>query len=194
MRAVKIHVSESTAATMQACSSSMSLVFMCLSSCSTTLEIVEDAFCCFDASADGYLEKEEVQNALCNTNTPGRCANGIVVDAAAVVPHCVISTMRHCLSGSTCSVRHSSVTAGCTVLGALCNNSRVGSCTQLFGCGLCHCALQQRNSNYDMEKSLRCCWLQSHTGAVSTCFPIEVLLRIKCFVCCCPSHTRRTRR
>jgi Ca2+-binding EF-hand superfamily protein len=35
---------------------------------------VEDAFCCFDASADGYLEKEEVQNALCTTNTPGRCA------------------------------------------------------------------------------------------------------------------------
>jgi hypothetical protein len=51
---------------------------LCVCRCSTTLEIVEDAFCCFDASADGYLEKEEVQNALCNTNTPGRCARSAI--------------------------------------------------------------------------------------------------------------------
>uniref|UniRef100_A0A383VCZ7 EF-hand domain-containing protein n=1 Tax=Tetradesmus obliquus TaxID=3088 RepID=A0A383VCZ7_TETOB len=43
----------------------------------TTLEIVEDAFCCFDASADGYLEKEEVQTALCTTNTPGRTTKAL---------------------------------------------------------------------------------------------------------------------
>ncbi|KAF8055278.1 CML21 [Scenedesmus sp. PABB004] len=38
----------------------------------TTLEIVEDAFCCFDASADGYLERTEVEAALCTNSTPGR--------------------------------------------------------------------------------------------------------------------------
>jgi hypothetical protein len=38
----------------------------------TTLEIVEDAFCCFDASDDGSLEREEVQEALCKNTTPGR--------------------------------------------------------------------------------------------------------------------------
>jgi len=38
----------------------------------TTLEIVEEAFCCFDASADGYLEREEVEHALITTSTPGR--------------------------------------------------------------------------------------------------------------------------
>eukprot|EP00879_Flechtneria_rotunda_P024744 GHRR01026250.1.p1 GENE.GHRR01026250.1~~GHRR01026250.1.p1 ORF type:complete len:270 (+),score=96.77 GHRR01026250.1:245-1054(+) len=43
----------------------------------TTLEIVEDAFCCFDASADGYLEKEEVQNALCTATTPGRATKAL---------------------------------------------------------------------------------------------------------------------
>lgn len=40
--------------------------------CRTALEIIEDAFCCFDASADGYLEREEVMTALCTTSTPGR--------------------------------------------------------------------------------------------------------------------------
>lgn len=40
--------------------------------CSATLEIVEDAFCCFDVSGDGYLEKDEVMNALETNNTPGR--------------------------------------------------------------------------------------------------------------------------
>jgi len=38
----------------------------------TTLGIVEEAFCCFDASADGYLEREEVEHALTTTSTPGR--------------------------------------------------------------------------------------------------------------------------
>lgn len=38
----------------------------------TTLEIVEEAFCCFDASADGYLEREEVEKAMTTTSTPGR--------------------------------------------------------------------------------------------------------------------------
>jgi hypothetical protein len=30
----------------------------------TTLRVVEDAFCCFDTSADGYLEAAEVSAAL----------------------------------------------------------------------------------------------------------------------------------
>jgi hypothetical protein len=34
---------------------------------------VEEAFCCFDASEDGYLEREEVEQALTTTSTPGRC-------------------------------------------------------------------------------------------------------------------------
>ena len=38
----------------------------------TTLEITEEAFCCFDASEDGYLEREEVEKALTTTSTPGR--------------------------------------------------------------------------------------------------------------------------
>jgi Ca2+-binding EF-hand superfamily protein len=33
---------------------------------------VEEAFCCFDASADGYLEREEVERAMTTTSTPGR--------------------------------------------------------------------------------------------------------------------------
>jgi Ca2+-binding EF-hand superfamily protein len=33
---------------------------------------VEEAFCCFDASEDGYLEREEVEQALTTTSTPGR--------------------------------------------------------------------------------------------------------------------------
>jgi hypothetical protein len=46
---------------------------------STTLEIVEDAFCCFDASADGYLERAEVEAAMGRggASTPGRCALGL---------------------------------------------------------------------------------------------------------------------
>eukprot|EP00878_Enallax_costatus_P005457 GHUV01005728.1.p1 GENE.GHUV01005728.1~~GHUV01005728.1.p1 ORF type:complete len:268 (+),score=96.45 GHUV01005728.1:326-1129(+) len=43
----------------------------------TTLEIVKDAFCCFDVSGDGYLEKDEVMNALGTHNTPGRTTKAL---------------------------------------------------------------------------------------------------------------------
>ncbi|KAI8471865.1 MAG: hypothetical protein J3K34DRAFT_520225 [Monoraphidium minutum] len=42
-----------------------------------TLEIVEDAFCCFDASEDGYLEPSEVAEVLCTSNTPGRATRAL---------------------------------------------------------------------------------------------------------------------
>ncbi|KIZ04416.1 hypothetical protein MNEG_3541 [Monoraphidium neglectum] len=42
-----------------------------------TLEIVEDAFCCFDASEDGYLEPQEVAEVLCTSNTPGRATRAL---------------------------------------------------------------------------------------------------------------------
>jgi hypothetical protein len=37
---------------------------------------VQEAFCCSDASEDSYLEREEVEQALTTTRTPGRCAGG----------------------------------------------------------------------------------------------------------------------
>jgi Ca2+-binding EF-hand superfamily protein len=49
-----------------------SLKHNCVNTRRTTLEIVEEAFCCFDASADGYLEREEVERAMTTTSTPGR--------------------------------------------------------------------------------------------------------------------------
>lgn len=37
-----------------------------------TLDIIEEAFGQFDASADGLLEREEVAKVMCSRNTPGR--------------------------------------------------------------------------------------------------------------------------
>ncbi len=61
----------------------ISLLTLCPDS--TTLEIVQDAFCCFDASSDGYLEREEVEAALCSTRKPGRCG-GFAAHAALPNP------------------------------------------------------------------------------------------------------------
>lgn len=37
------------------------------------LEIVEDFFCAFDASSDGYLEQAEMERAMKGTNESGAC-------------------------------------------------------------------------------------------------------------------------
>jgi len=37
----------------------------------------QDAFCCFDASEDGYLEPSEVAEVLCTSNTPGRATRAL---------------------------------------------------------------------------------------------------------------------
>ena len=38
---------------------------------------LQDAFCCFDASEDGYLEPSEVAEVLCTSNTPGRATRAL---------------------------------------------------------------------------------------------------------------------